>query len=576
MNNMLIENDVNATAAIVAALADAGIEYVVGMPGGYTGAIYAALHEHPSIRVIQVREESIGSAMADAYGRTTGRPMAVMGQGEWIAGNAGQGFLEAMLGSAPILILTEMSDGGPLSHHGYYQSGSGDYGSWDAVSALRGVTKRVMVSHTPAQAVQHTQLAIKHALTGEPGPVAVVFRSEALHGRVGPGTLPRIYSSKPYLPRRSNAVDDSQFAAAVTALAQARQPVIIAGNGVRVGQACGSLAALARILDSPVATTAAGKGVYPEVDSHAAGVIGTFGTALANHLVSEADAVLAIGTKLAPIDTADESTKLLDPLRQTLIQIDIEPLNVSWTYPVDVPLVGDAGYVMDRLAAELDHRAHRRNRRSASARIADAAGACGTADTLPPADEWPISPRRAIALLQETFPQDGIITCDAGENRLFMMHWYRAKSANSYLQPAAGGGMGYAIPAALGVRLANPDRPVLAVCGDGGFAMSMHALMTAVQTRFPIAVLVFNNSALGWVLHGMGKRAVASGFDDFDHAAIARAIGCEAVRVESVEALRKALLSVADHTQPFVIDVPTSLETSFRDIAQPIAGDRWK
>jgi acetolactate synthase-1/2/3 large subunit len=124
-----LDEPTRTTDAIVAALSEAGIELVVGMPGGYTGNLFSSLHDHPTIRVVQVREEAIGSAMADAYGRTTGKPVVVMGQGEWIAGNAGQGFLEALLGSAPILILTEMSDGGPLSHHGYYQSGTGDYGA---------------------------------------------------------------------------------------------------------------------------------------------------------------------------------------------------------------------------------------------------------------------------------------------------------------------------------------------------------------------------------------------------------------------------------------------------------------
>ena len=95
--------------------------------------------------------------------------------------------------------------------------------------------------------------------------------------------------------------------------------------------------------------------------------------------------------------------------------------------------------------------------------------------------------------------------------------------------------MGYAVPAAMAAKLAYPDRPVLAVCGDGGFAMSIHALMTAVQEHLPIGVLVFNNGALGWVLHGMGEKAVAAGFDPFDHAAIARSLGCDGVRVESVE-----------------------------------------
>ncbi len=157
-----------------------------------------------------------------------------------------------------------------------------------------------------------------------------------------------------------------------------------------------------------------------------------------------------------------------------------------------------------------------------------------------------------------------------------MMHWYHPKSANSYLQPAAGGGMGYSVPAAMAAKLASPGRPVLAVCGDGGFAMSIHALMTAVQARIPITVVVFNNNALGWVLHGMGERAVAAGFDEFDHAAIARAAGAATgVRVESVEQLRQALSGVGSRRGPFVIDVPTSLKTSFKDIVQSLAGDRW-
>jgi acetolactate synthase I/II/III large subunit len=564
--------------AIVAALDDAGVPYVLGMPGGYTGTIFAALHGHPRIRVVQVREESIGSAMADAYGRLTGSPIVVMGQGEWIAGNAGQGLLESMLGSAPVVVLTEMSDGGALSHHGYYQSGSGDYGSWDVVSALRGVTKRVMVSHAPAQAVQHTQLAIKHALTGEPGPVAVVYHGDALRGTVGPDSVPRLYPTRAYLPGRSRAVDSDAVDAAARVLAAARRPVVVAGNGVRVGQAFDDLAALARALDAPVATTAGGKGVFPEVHPFSAGVIGTFGSPVANAIVGSADAVVAVGTKLAPIDTGDESAGLLDPARQTLVQIDVEPLNASWTYPVEHVLVGEAGYVMARLGESIGRTGAAGQREgSAPQRVTDAQDGFGEVDASERfSDELPMLPRRIVELLQDAIPEDAIVTSDAGENRLFMMHWYRSKSANSYLQPAGGGGMGYAIPAALGARLACPGRPVVAVCGDGGFAMSIHALMTAVQQGLEITVVVLNNNALGWVLHGMGKRAVAAGFGEFDHAAVARSIGCEGVRVDSATALQVALKSPPRPSAPLVIDVPTSLKTSFKDIVQPISGDRWK
>jgi len=570
MTTSPLQEERRVADAIVTVLAEAGGEYVLGMPGGYTGPIFSGLHGHPTIRTIQVREESIGATMAEAYGRLTGRPLVVMGQGEWIAGNAGQGFLEALMGSSPIVILTEMSDGNALSHHAPYQAGTGDYGTWDARSALAGVTKRVMVSHDPAQAVQHTQLALKHALTGEPGPVAVVFHSTALRGRVGPQSTPRIYPTAAYLPRPSTAVDSDALEAAAAALDGAERPVVIAGNGVRVGQACGALAALARTLDAPVVSTASGKGVFDETDPLAAGVLGSFGWPSANEIVGGADVVLAVGTKLGPHDTADENVDLIDPARQTLIQIDVEPLNAAWTFPVDHVLVGDAAAALDRL-----RRAVSQADRSGAARVAEALARYDELSATEfHADDVPMYPQRIISVLHEAFPDDATVTCDAGENRLFMMHWYRSKTPGRYLQPAAGGGMGYAVPAAMAAKLATPDRPVLAVCGDGGFAMSIHALMTALQENLPIGVLVFNNGALGWVLHGMGEKAVAAAFDPFDHAAIARSLGCDGVRVESVSDLRDAIKAFPDATKPFVIDVPTSLATSFRDVTQDIAKQR--
>jgi acetolactate synthase-1/2/3 large subunit len=346
----LAQGPVRVADAIVAVLADAGVQHVVGIPGGYTGDLFTALHEHPDIRVVQVREESIGSAMAEAHGRLTGKPLVVMGQGEWIVGNAGQGYLEAHLGSAPLVILTEMSENGPLSHHGPYQGGSGDYGSWDARKALEGVCKRVMIPQYPAQAVQQVQLAFKHACTGDPGPVGVIFHGDALRGRVDADSRPKLYATAPYLAPRVSEPDPAAIDRARAALAGAERPVILAGNGVRVGQACEALIELARAIDAPVATSASGKGVIDETDPLAVGVIGTFGHAPANAVVGEADVVLAVGTRLAPIDTGDENTALVDPERQRLLQIDVEPLHAAWTYPVEVAVVADAARALRALA----------------------------------------------------------------------------------------------------------------------------------------------------------------------------------------------------------------------------------
>src|SRR5690349_11388198 len=135
-SSLLFDTDVSIADAIVATLEDIGIELVFGIPGGQVGGLFTALHGHRTIRVVQVREESIGSAAAEAYGRLRGKPAVIMGQGQWLSGNAGQGLVEALLGSSPVLVLTEMTEGGVLSHHGPYQSGSGDYGAWDARGAF--------------------------------------------------------------------------------------------------------------------------------------------------------------------------------------------------------------------------------------------------------------------------------------------------------------------------------------------------------------------------------------------------------------------------------------------------------
>jgi acetolactate synthase-1/2/3 large subunit len=131
--------------------------------------------------------------------------------------------------------------------------------------------------------------------------------------------------------------------------------------------------------------------------------------------------------------------------------------------------------------------------------------------------------------------------------------------------------MGFAIPAALGAKLVHPDRPVVAVCGDGGFAMTMNGLMTAVEQDIPIITVVFNNKALGWVLHGSGP--FAAEFNDWDHAAIARALGCRGVRVEDPAGLKPALQDALAARQPTVIDVRTSLKVTFADITSQLAKD---
>jgi acetolactate synthase I/II/III large subunit len=186
-------------------------------------------------------------------------------------------------------------------------------------------------------------------------------------------------------------------------------------------------------------------------------------------------------------------------------------------------------------------------------------------------DETPVLPQRLIKELHRALPDDAIVTCDAGENRLFMLHHFQTKDGMEYLQPAAVGGMGYAIPAALAAQLVYPRRSAVAVCGDGGFGVAMNGLLTAVEERIPIVVVIFDNAMLGWVNHGQGERPIASQFAKFDYAAIARAMGCVGIRVEQPDQLPAAFAQALSAGVPAVVDVVTSSRGTFRDVTSPLA-----
>src|SRR5579864_3895683 len=210
----LLQAPVGVPHAIAQVLEEAGIQFVFGMPGGRTGAVFDALYDRRErIRTVLVREEGLAAVMAEVYGRLTGKPGVAMGQGAFLLTNGGMGIVEANLAGSPMLLLSDLSDGAPYSHHAPYQAGTGDYGTFDARNTIGGYTRRVFVAHEPAQAVQDTQLAIKHALASPSGPVAVLYHSGALAAEVGPSTAPRLYATSAYLPPRAPAAPADAIAA---------------------------------------------------------------------------------------------------------------------------------------------------------------------------------------------------------------------------------------------------------------------------------------------------------------------------------------------------------------------------
>lgn len=535
---------------------------VYGIPGGYTVQIFDALHfVRDRVTTHLVREESLATVMAEAQGRLTGKPAVVIGQGAWVLGNAGIGIMEAHLGCSPMLILIDSTDGGAFSHLGPYQAGGGGYGAYDLPSAMRAITKRTFVATDPTQALQMTQLAIKHATTGEPGPVCVIFNGKSLFGRLDAHVEPPAFPDRNYQGPATPIAHQSDIDVVAAIIRDAKRPVIISGNGVRLAKAESALKQFARQHDIPVATTPAGKGTFPEDEALALGLMGAFGHDTANQGVGAADVLIAIGTKLGASDTANQHPQVVNPTRQKLVQIDIEPLNLGWTTPIDHCVLGDAADALQRLDAALkgvvfngtlDVKALREKTPFFNRKMTSIPGK--------------FSGRDAVSILSQMLPKNAVVTCDAGENRLFMLRDFQSKEGGTVLQPNGGGGMGYAVPAAMAAANINKSGTAVAVCGDGGFSMTLHGLLSAIELDLKLVVVVLDNQVLGWVYNSQRDRIIASEFKPFDYAAIAASMGCQSFTASDPESFRQALSSSLGHDGVSVIVAQTTREDRYQDV----------
>jgi acetolactate synthase I/II/III large subunit len=551
---------------IVQALEEAGVEYVFGIPGGGTGQIFNLLYgKEDRIKAILVRHEQAAAIMADAYGRATGKPAVVMGQGLFIGSNASFGIMEAMLSSSPMLVITDTSDGG-VAQHPANQSGAGEYGSIDLPTIFKSMTKYTTLSTSPKEAVLGTQLAIKHATSGRPGPACVVMRTASISGEVDVESPPFIHPTNGYLNTAKPQSSPQDIQRAIEILSTSRRPVLVAGNGVHLAQAHLQLQELAELWGMPVATSYKGKSAIAETHPLSLGMVGVYGQDAANRTVGDADTVVIVGAKLSPQDTVREQPNVFDPRRQRIIQIDIDDRNAGWTFPIELGLIGDAGSILSQLVE-----ASRNIASSSAGNRKEWVGSLPQwkrdlnfyVDPAMHVDSSPVTPQRLVAILQQTLAPDTIFALDAGNNRTWMAHLYQSRQANTFFCPGGTAGMGWGLPASVALKLVYPDRPVVCVTGDGGYMMTVNALSTAMQYQLPILCVVFNDSALGMVLdHQTPGRYIASEFIETDNAAIARGFGAFGVQVKDSRDLPDAIRQAQASGLPAVVDVLIDREPS--------------
>jgi len=403
----------------------------------------------------------------------------------------------------------------------------------------------------------------------------------AISGDIGEEPYPKIYPTADYLRTTVPQLSLQDVDKVAEMLLKAERPVIISGNGIHASKAYRELQKFAEILGAPVATSYLGKSTIAENHPLAVGLIGSDGHGSAIQTVNRADVILVIGCRLRPDDTIHEMPQLINPETQRIIQIDIDPRNAGWTFPVELGLIGDARAILCQLIEEVSRRAGERERAKAESFHQELAkvkeGTNYFKDETLHSEVEPILPERLIQVIRDATDRTAIIVADGGNNRHWLLHYYQTAMPGTYFGTGGIGGVSWSLPAVFVAKLLNPDKQCVAVCSDGGFAMQIHVLSTAVQYRVPAVFVVMNDSGFGMIREGQGDRKIGSDFIDTDYAAIANAFGCLGLRVERHADLRPALDEALKSGRPSVVDVVIDREEKmFKKIYSPLAREALK
>ncbi len=508
-----------------------------------------------SIKRLRPHGEKSAAYMADGYARASGRPGVCAAQ---VVGahNLAAGLRDAYLAHSPVIALTGGRDPRTKFRKVYQEV--------DDVPAFETVTKVNMTIDSVERIPDMIRQAFRVATTGAPGPVHLQFAGNEGQIDAEEGVMDSVVETQfAAVPPFRPAASDADLARALDLLRSASRPVIVAGGGVRASGAGASLVGLAERLGIPVATSLNGKDVIPGTHPLSVGVVGTYSRGSANRVVLEADLVFFIGTETGGMTTHFWK---VPPLGTRAIQLDIEPEALGRNYPTEVAINADARTALSRML-ELtgDTPDHGAWAASAATRVHD-----WRLEHAPlmESDQVPIRPERLCAELTELVPEDGIVVVDTGHAGMWMGGMFDVRaSTQSYLRSA--GHLGWAFPASLGAKCAQPDRPVVCFTGDSGFWYHIAEIETAVRWGINSITVVNNNHSGNQSKRGFdrvygGKQTEKAlemwVFTEVDFAGLAEHIGAVGIRVESPSDLAPAFDRALSADRPVVIDVVTDID----------------
>ena len=520
---------------LVESLIGEGVDLLFGIPGVGTLAVYDVFVDHPELRHIEVRHEQSAIFMADGFARATGRVGVAFTSNGPGALNTITAMATAHNDSVPVLHL--VSENPPEVRRkgkGHFHDISDQFGIFRPVS---GHAAQVALPDEIPAAVHSAFFALRNR---RPRPALVEFANEALTSvaTTAPGGR---------APSMERPIDPDALARATAVLAESERPLVWAGGGVATPEAASALLRVVERLGAPTITTQKGKGAIPS--EHPLHVGNWANEQPVRDLIAECDVLLAVGTRFSYFPTGGWSLRLPD----RIIQIDIDPAEIGRNYRVETGLVGDAGVLLGAVDSALDRLGHQplpwREDEVAKtlARITEAVGS-------------PIE-IEVLDQIRAALPPESLVFNDPTTVAFWARSHWKTDRPRTWFVPSGFGTLGFALPAAIGASLARPDAPSIAIIGDAGIMFTIQDLMTAVQERVPVVVVVFNDGGYGVERrhqdHLYGRR---SGVDvqPPDFVAVARAFGARGLLVDDLSRIGETVASALDAEGPTLIEVPNS------------------
>lgn len=520
----------NGAEILTNSLIEEGVEYIFGFPGGAVLHIYDALNAQDKMTHVLVRHEQGAAHAADGYARASGKPGVVLVTSGPGITNAVTGIATAYMDSIPMVIISGQVPS-PLIGNDAFQE-------VDAVGITRSCVKHNFLIKDISQIAVTLKKAFHIATTGRPGPVLIDIPKDITIGLSENQVYPNTIDLRSYKPH--NDIDKEQINKAVESIISSTKPIVYSGGGSVIGNASSELRKLTRNLGLPITQTLMGLGAYPANDELSLGMLGMHGTYEANMAMHHSDCVIAVGARFD--DRVTANIEKFCPNAE-IIQLDIDPTSIGKNVAVDIALVGDVKATLKELIRALNGRSKSdiskwwsqindwRKKKSLDYKK----------------EEGVIKPQTVIETLYDVTKGEAIVTSDVGQHQMWAAQYYLFDEPRRWINSGGLGTMGFGLPAAMGAKLAVPDRDVACVTGEGSIQMMLQELSTMLQYSTPVKIVNLNNRYLGmvrqWQEFFYEKRYSMSYMDALpDFVKLAESFGHVGVLVEKESDLRPALV----------------------------------